>query len=679
MRIRRWLPVTAVATAVAMGTPSPLAAAAGEPPANSGAPYAVEDGTYPYRSNILGATGAELIAGDGNIAYTSCTRPYQIKVWARDLKTNESRICFKALNTGYLSVNIPRAFRIETIDRTLKASVSIKSATQTFDVPEDSSYGFGEADPADPNRAVLLDMRITGSSSPAGEQPAENNATAFAGKLQIGDTRACTAVLIDPRWVVTAKSCFADKPAENINVTGGAPKSRTILTLGRADLTSTGGHTSDIVELVPHTDRDLTLARLAVPATGIAPVALSTIAPAAGTDFTVAGYGRTAEEWAPAKLHSAIYTTGAIASAGFDITAKTPTDATLCKGDAGAPTLRTENGKPALSAIISRSWQNACLDGATADKSGAYTTRVDDLGTWIRQTTKPAASVAGGQQITASAVGSTAHVSLIGTHGALYNTVGNYGAGQWNQSWKYSDAEGMTSVTSVNILGGVRLFGIGAQGKVFGKDFNPTTGQWTAWNEVPGGAEGAKDLTATAIGSTLHLNIIGSDGTLYNVDANYDNGQWSPWTRLDGEGLTALTSVAANNVVHIYGIAGGKVYSKDANYTTSKWSNWVEVPGGAGGATNIAATANGNTVHLAITGSDKALYTNRGDYNTGQWDTWTRRGGNRQLASLTSTVAANGLHVYGIGTDGLVYTIDANLGNGSWGANWVEIPGGLGA
>ncbi|WP_328619554.1 hypothetical protein [Streptomyces sp. NBC_00354] len=111
----------------------------------------------------------------------------------------------------------------------------------------------------------------------------------------------------------------------------------------------------------------------------------------------------------------------------------------------------------------------------------------------------------------------------------------------------------------------VRVFGIGPGGKVFGKDFNPGTGRWNNWTEVPGGAPGAKALTASGTGRTVHLQIIGSHQTMYPIDGNYATGQWSPWAGLGGTGLTALTSTAANNVVHVYATGdGGRVLGIDA-------------------------------------------------------------------------------------------------------------------
>ncbi|MER5935229.1 FG-GAP-like repeat-containing protein [Streptomyces sp. NPDC002054] len=374
------MPVPIAALAVTLGAPTTLATAAGEPPAD--VPYAVEDGAYPYRDNILGLTGADLIAGDGNITFTSCAGPYQIKVWAVKLKTNESRICFAAAGTGYLSVNIPRAYRIETIGRDVKASISIEGTTEDLTVPRSTSQSFGEADPANPKQAVLLEMRVTGSGTATPQQPAGDNPYAYLGKLRIGDTRACTAVLVDPRWVMTAKSCFADKPAESIDVPAGAPKTRTTLTIGRKDLNASGGHTTEIAELVPRTDRDLVMARLAQPVFTITPVGVSATAPAVGAQVTVPGFGRTTQDWAPAQAHKADFTVGTVAATGFDIAPKSPADTTVCKGDAGAPALQTVNGKTLVSGVISRAGQGGCLDGASA-QAGAYDTRVDDLGSWI--------------------------------------------------------------------------------------------------------------------------------------------------------------------------------------------------------------------------------------------------------------------------------------------------------
>lgn len=374
--------VTTTAVTVAAG--ALLAAITGEVQAAPGAPYAVEDGSYPNRDDILSTTGADLIAGDGRITLTLCSEPHQIKVWARNLTNNENRLCFVAADTGYLSVNIPSAFRIETYDRDIKANVSIDGTTENLTVPRDTAKGFGEADPADPKQAVLLEMRVTGTGTPATPPPAGDTTYTFTGKLRIGETRSCTAVLVDPRWAVTAKSCFADKPSESIDTAVGAPKQKTTITLGRADLNSTGTHTSTVSYLVPRPDRDMALVRLDQPANGITPVAISGAAPTADESLTLAGYGRTFDEWAPTKLHTSTLSAGATTATGVDLAPKTPADAPICKGDAGAPALRTENGKPALVAIGSQSRQGGCLGELDSEtRTDAVGARADGLKQWV--------------------------------------------------------------------------------------------------------------------------------------------------------------------------------------------------------------------------------------------------------------------------------------------------------
>ncbi|MFD3548610.1 FG-GAP-like repeat-containing protein [Streptomyces sp. NPDC058655] len=591
MRIRRWIPATTAAFAVALGTPTTLASAAGEPPAE--APYAVEDGSYPNRANILGLTGADLIAGDGNITLTSCDGPHQIKVWAVKLKTSDSRICFAAAGTGYLSVNIPRAYRIEAYGRDITAGVTIDGANENLAVPRNTSKAFGAADLDDPKQSVLLNMRVTGTSSPAAQPPVGSNPLAFAGKLQIGDTRSCTATLVDPRWVLTAKSCFADKPAESIDVQAGAPKNKTVLTLGLADLTTRGGHTSEIVELVPRADRDLVMARLADPVWGIAPIALSATAPVAGQELTLAGFGRTSTEWAPFKLHSATYSTGAAAATGFDIAAKNPADATVCKGDAGGPVIRTENGKPALAGVNSRSWQNGCLDASETTRTGAYNTRVDDLGPWIgeqRSRRSAAVNEAGGS-------GKVRWADFDGDRKPDYITIadngavsvwlnrGGDGAGGWTEL-------GQVAVGTTTDRSRVRLADFDGDGKFDYLVINPdgTVKAWlnrggdkvAPWQEVGQVASGvtadvSKVRFADWDGDGRTDYIVFNDANNFEVYLNRGGDSVAPWQGIgkvttatndrarvrfadsDGDGKADYYVVKANGGVDLYLNRGGDV------------------------------------------------------------------------------------------------------------------------
>jgi hypothetical protein len=209
----------------------------------------------------------------------------------------------------------------------------------------------------------------------------------FVAKIQVGAPGAggtsCTGSLVARQWLITARSCFE---AAGEAVALGPPKQATTATIGRADLTSTSGHVVPVVRLVPHQQRDVVLARLALPITDVAPVRIGSAAPTPGERLRLVGYGRTATEWVPNQAHTATSEVTSVSPSTVDIIGAAADQVGRCMGDAGGPALRDSGSGTELVAIGHSSWQGGCV-GTTETRRGAVETRVDDIRDWIRLAT----------------------------------------------------------------------------------------------------------------------------------------------------------------------------------------------------------------------------------------------------------------------------------------------------
>ncbi|MFI8242549.1 trypsin-like serine protease [Streptomyces sp. NPDC085866] len=224
---------------------------------------------------------------------------------------------------------------------------------------------------------TLAALTLSATSATAVSGPTAPDATAAAtARLDIGGgQRGCSAVLVAPQWLLTAASCFTDAPGHPL--TPGAPKLKTTATLG--------GTTQQVTDLQPRTDRDVVMAQLAKPVTGITPIPVTGTAPAVGHEIQAVGYGRTHDAWVPDQAHTAAFTVQGTDATTLSLTAKTD-DAAICKGDTGGPALATAGGRTGVVGINSLSWQGGCLGTDPSEtRTAAVAARVDDLAGWVQQ------------------------------------------------------------------------------------------------------------------------------------------------------------------------------------------------------------------------------------------------------------------------------------------------------
>ncbi|MCQ8773448.1 S1 family peptidase [Streptomyces telluris] len=220
----------------------------------------------------------------------------------------------------------------------------------------------------------------------AGDETADG-AYAFTAKLDIDGRRYCSAALVEQEWLISAASCFTDDLAKDRYVPEGAPRLKTTATIGRTDITGKGGSVVDVVELVPHKDRDLVMARLARPVTDVKPVRFSPDRLMAGETVRVTGYGRTKDEWVPDRLHDAEFKIDSLANGTMSLSPKSSGTA-VCAGDTGGPAFKDVGGFYELVGIHSTSGQAGCFGSEESEtRRTATEVRVDDIKGWVRAVT----------------------------------------------------------------------------------------------------------------------------------------------------------------------------------------------------------------------------------------------------------------------------------------------------
>ncbi|MGW2253274.1 trypsin-like serine protease [Kitasatospora sp. NPDC001660] len=642
MRTSRRLawPLGAALAIPVMAAPMPATAAEAAPPS------AVEGFSYPDAAKILADRNITLKTGDGHIVLADCASgPGLVQLFSR--AANPSEVCFRITGpTGYLALEIPKIYNIKGDDHTIKATVNTDGNAATFDVVKNTWTPIGEGGTT-ASATTLLELTATdGPAAPANtDYPAVGTVT--VGQPGHADARSCTATLVDRYWVLTSAGCF--------NGASGTPAVKSTAAIG--------GHTVDIAELVTRADRDLVMARLATPVDGITPTALGTAAPAAGESLRIPGFGRTTTEWAPLKTHTTTHTVGAVTATGID-TAPTAGAAPICQGDAGAPLLRDHNGTTEIAAIASLSWQGGCLGTPTTEtRTGATSSRVDDLAGWVKQ-------------VRATATGWKTQALVKGDTG-LFQATRLYD-GSWTPfqdvQAKAGNIGGVKAVAAAGINGDTHVLALGGDGHLHHTLRKPD-GTWSAFgdlNTAVGDLGNITQVSASSIGADLHVVVL-ADGQVFHTVRHAD-GTWTGFGAVFGaagplNGVTSVAAAGTGSELQVAATAGGNVYHtvRAADGTWSAWGSVADAAGPVGTAVSVAMARQGDDMDLvAVTATGAQFHTvRRADRTWQAFQPLTGVLGNVTATSVSATPVDGDAQFAVTTTDNRVLTT-ARHADGTW-------------
>lgn len=478
---------------------------------------------------------------------------------------------------------------------------------------------------------------------------------AFVVKLDIGGMRSCSGALVQPLWVVTAASCFkfGEQP-----VSSGPPPRPTTATVGRPDLTANSGYVASVVQLIPAPGRNLVLAKLAKRIEGVTPIRIAAGPAASGERLRVAGYGRTSREWVPLRLQVATFsvqsadaTTLSIAGAGSESGADTGAPSPLvntCKGDAGGPALRDQNGMLELVAITNTSWQSGCL-AEKETRTGATQARVDDLAGWIAEQTA-------------------------GHHS--YGTIAAVSAVSCN-CWDYDCFGRFCTTPDCQVCQGpsttydVKTGDFDADGRADVLTLSPNaTGGWASVASLELSRSGRFESQTWPMSTPVHMRNGGADSYYHTLQGDFD-----------GNGTSDLATLSFN--------AGGG------------WANWLALELSKNGAFESQVWS-AKTPGYMRAGTSSAYVTIAGDFNgDGKTDlaTVSPEGSNNLAQQIAVELAKDGggfdsqlwtattpVHMRNGGTPRAYFTLPGDYngdgmtdlatispnGGGGW-ANWIAV------
>jgi secreted trypsin-like serine protease len=238
---------------------------------------------------------------------------------------------------------------------------------------------------------VLIAGLVAGTGTAnavANGEPVPDGKYTFAVKLTMtgiptadGGRRnsACSGALVSPEWVITAGHCFRTYDGVRVEY---PVADLTTATVGRTDLTGTGGHEIKVVAVRQSPNTDMALAKLETPITDIKPLRVGRQAPAIGSIVRLTGYGSvTSTNPVPeTRLRTGQLTVVSLTNSITGLQGHAPQpNTTPCPYDSGAPYFQEMRGlRPVLVAVVS----NGPSCPHTQVESGA---RTDNIADWIFQ------------------------------------------------------------------------------------------------------------------------------------------------------------------------------------------------------------------------------------------------------------------------------------------------------
>ena len=189
---------------------------------------------------------------------------------------------------------------------------------------------------------------------------------------------ACSGSLIAPEWILTAGHCFRD--ANGVRVERPVAD-LTTATVGRTDLTGTGGHVATVIAVRQSPTNDVALAKIDKRITNIQPLWLSSAPPTVGEVLRLTGYGSiTSQNPTPStRLRTGQLQVTTVNATTIGMTGYAPQrDTTPCPYDSGGPFFseRFPGRPPIVVAVVS----NGPSCPHTLDET---TARIDVIVPWI--------------------------------------------------------------------------------------------------------------------------------------------------------------------------------------------------------------------------------------------------------------------------------------------------------